>query len=49
MTRKELCLAFMGLLEVAEIAMPATYYMSDTRVKRAKKIVAKLLKGEEVL
>jgi hypothetical protein len=34
--------AIKGLLKIAAIAMPDTYYATDSRVKYAKKVLAKL-------
>jgi 4-hydroxyphenylpyruvate dioxygenase-like putative hemolysin len=42
MTRAELIKTIQGLLAIAELAMPDTYYQSDSRVKRARKLMERL-------
>ena len=45
MTRQEaarVLRVILGLLAIAKLAMPDTYYMSDTRVKRAQELAAKM-------
>lgn len=37
--------ALLGLLKIARIAMPDTYYQSDRRVKRALGLMANLQKN----
>ena len=44
LTNDEIVKALEGLLHIAEMAMPDSYFQSDTRVKRAKKILKKIAK-----
>lgn len=43
-TNEEVKKALEGLLHIAEMAMPESYFQSDTRVKRAQKILKKIVK-----
>lgn len=40
--RREIVKALSGLLTVAKVAMPDSYYATDRRVKLAEKVVKKL-------
>lgn len=41
---KELADALKGLLKIAKIAMPDTYYATDTRIKKANKALERYKK-----
>lgn len=43
-TNEEVKKALEGLLHIAEMAMPTSYFESDSRVRRAQKILKKLEK-----
>ena len=45
MTNRELIIALEGLMDIAETAMPDSYFQSDKRVAAGREAVKALIKG----